>query len=120
MQCIRRVNMTPDIKPVMFLYLSGAIDILITTVVIYIGWGYEVNPVYTWIQPTWAMLLSMGLANLLFGLVSLIAVIIIANSDNKYIQKIRMGFDMVLYGCGLSRLVFGAGSGVVIIAGVLL
>jgi cytochrome b subunit of formate dehydrogenase len=112
--------MTPDIKPVMFLYLSGAIDILITTVVIYIGWGYEVNPVYTWIQPTWAMLLSMGLANLLMCLLTLIAVMIAADYQSKYIQVMRKGFDWVLYGCGLSRLVVGAGSGVVIIAGVLL
>lgn len=112
--------MTVNTKPPLFLFAAGAIDILITTTVIYTGIGEEVNTLYTWIQPTWAMLLSMGLVNLLICLGALIAVIIIANNENAHIQSMKAGFDWVLYGCGVSRLVVGAGSGVVVIAGVLL
>lgn len=112
--------MTPDIKPVVFLYLSGAIDILITTVVIYLNWGHEVTTLYTWISPVWLMLLSMVIANTLFCLLCMSAYIILHKQEHPAIKATYAGFAVLLYGFGVARLVFGAGSGVYVMMTVLL
>lgn len=110
----------PDIKPVMFLYLSGAIDILITTIVIYLGWGWETTTLYNWISPTWLMLLSMVLANTAFCLLLMSAYMILHKQEHPAIKATYAGFAVLLYGFGLARLVFGAGSGLMVMMTVMM
>jgi fatty acid desaturase len=111
---------TPDIKPIMFLYLSGAIDILLTTIVICLGWGYETTTLYNWISPIWLMLLSMVLVNTVLCLMMMVVYIILHKQENPAVKTMYTGFAILLYGCGVSRLVFGAGSGVYVMMTVLL
>jgi len=43
------------IKPITFLFITGTIDVILTTIVVLSNWAIEVNPIVSWITPTWLM-----------------------------------------------------------------
>jgi hypothetical protein len=102
---------THDIKPIVFLYLSGAIDILLTIICIYMGWGYETTTLYTWISPVWLMCLFMVLANTIFCLFMAVAYTILQkNHDHPFAKPVLLLFAGLFYLGGMGRMVFGTGS----------
>ena len=52
------------IKPILFLFMTGAFDILFTTLVVLKGWADEINPIVNWISPEWLMCSIMVIGNL--------------------------------------------------------
>ena len=58
------------IKPILFLFMTGAYDILFTTVVVLAGWADEINPLVNWISPEWLMCLVMVIGNLILCLIA--------------------------------------------------
>jgi hypothetical protein len=58
------------IKPIMFLFMTGAYDILFTTLVVLPGWAEEINPLVNWISPNWLMCLVMAIGNLALCLIA--------------------------------------------------
>ena len=58
------------IKPILFLFMTGALDILFTTLVVLKGWTDEMNPIVNWISPEWLMCSVMVIGNLILCLVA--------------------------------------------------
>lgn len=103
-------------RPVLFLFLAGVIDVLVTMIVVFTGWGYEMTEVYNWISPSWLMFLYMIVVNLVFCLGLLFFHNTLAkNNTHIGIQCSLISLTAFLYGAGFARLLFGAGSGVAII-----
>ena len=59
----------PPIAPVLFTFIAGTIDIILTIIVIINGLGSEANPMYNWIHPDWLMFYGMIGFNLVLGLI---------------------------------------------------
>jgi cation transport ATPase len=104
-----------DIKPILFLFLAGVIDIAVTLLVLFMDWGTESTIYYNWISPMWLMCLYMIVVNLVFCL----ALLHFTNhlSKNMEIFGIRAAIVVLsasLYVFGFARLYFGAGTGILI------
>lgn len=92
------------IIPVLFTFFAGTLDVVITIIVIVNGLGYEANPMYNWIRPDWLMFYGMIGFNLALGLILI-----------PLIRKYKI--QLATYAFGMTRLVIGAGSGILILTG---
>ena len=103
--------MSESIRPIMFLYLSGAIDIFLTIICVFTGWGVETNTLYNWIVPNWLMCLAMILVNTAFCIFMAVACSILQkNYDNPFAKSTLILWGSLFYLGGIGRTVFGAGS----------
>ena len=110
-----------DIKPVLFLFLCGAIDIFVTMVVVFNDWGYESTWTYNWVQPVWLMFVFMILINLIFCLMPVLPYKYMYKHKHRVEAQICLLVSNVfMYTGGLARLIVGAGSGIAIIMSVML
>lgn len=113
--------MIDETKPILFLFLAGAVDILVTQIVIFMGWGIEMTEYYNWISPDWLMCLYMIVVNLVFCLALLYFYHHLSrNNTHIFIHCSLISMGVFLYGAGIARLLFGAGTGIAIIASVVL
>jgi nitrogen fixation/metabolism regulation signal transduction histidine kinase len=97
-----------DIKlmnTVWFVFFAGTLDILMTVAVILLGVGYEINPMYTWIQSNFEMFMFMLAINLLTCLIFI-----------PLLQRHQI-FYLGAYGWGITRMVIGFWAGFVILVG---
>jgi len=69
---------------ILFLFFTGVFDILFTTITVLKKYGFEINPIWNWIQPTWLMCSSMILLNLVF---CIILIPLLTKYDKKYPLK---------------------------------
>ena len=107
-----------DIKPVMFLYITGVLDILITIICVFNGWANETTTLYAGIQPIWLMCLTMVLANTAMCLMVAAGYYLLHEhrANHKAADIILSGLVIMIYGFGLIRL-YVAGKGLVILVG---
>jgi hypothetical protein len=106
---------TVNIKPILFLFLAGAVDIAVTLLVIFMDWGVESTIYYNWITPVWLMCLYMIVVNLVFCL----ALLHFTNHLSKRVEIFGIRAALIvlsasLYVFGFARLMFGAWPGVLI------
>jgi hypothetical protein len=114
---VRGEDEMTDSKPVLFLYMAGVIDIFITAIVVYTGWGYEATEYYNWIQPSWLMFLYMITVNLVFCLGLMYFYDALSkNNSHVMVKLLLLTFNLFFYFAGFARLAIGAGSGIAIIA----
>jgi hypothetical protein len=110
-----------DIKPVLFLFLCGTIDIFVTMIVVFNDWGYESTEIYNWVQPIWLMFVFMIMVNLVFCLMPVLPYQYMYKHHNRIESKLCLAVSNVfMYTGGLARLIVGAGSGIAIIVSVVL
>ena len=85
--------------------MTGALDILFTTLVVLKGWADEINPIVNWIKPEWVMCTVMVIGNLIL---CLLAIPVYEKYNSKYPVKTS------LYSLGAVHIA-GAFSGLVAI-----
>jgi hypothetical protein len=108
-----------DVSPILFYFISGAIDVFVTMIVIFNGWGYEATETYNWVQPVWLMFVFMITANLVFCLIPILPYKYMYQKRHRIESQICLIVSNVfMYSGGLARLIVGAGSGLLIIASV--
>ena len=104
-----------DIKPILFLFLAGVIDIAVTLLVLFMDWGTESTIYYNWISPMWLMCLYMIVVNLVFCLALVYFFQHLSRSQSIFgIQAALITLNATLYVYGFARLYFGAGTGILI------
>lgn len=104
-----------DTKPILFLFLAGAVDIAVTLLVLFMDWGTESTIYYNWITPMWLMCLYMIVVNLVFCLALLHFTNHLSKSTEIFgIRAALVVLSASLYVFGFARLYFGAGAGILI------
>jgi hypothetical protein len=101
--------MIEDSKPILFLFLSGTLDVVLTIVTVLSGWAVEINPLVSWISPKWMMCIVEMVG---FSLLCLILIPIYKKYNGRYPVK------TMAYSWGSVHLA-GAFSGAVILVGML-
>jgi hypothetical protein len=104
-----------DTKPILFLFLAGAVDIAVTLLVLFMDWGTESTIYYNWVTPMWLMCLYMIVVNLVLCLGLLFfCQHLEQNKSNLALHLALVFVTATVYVFGFARLYFGAGTGILI------